>query len=470
MDDLFDRVGEAEGIRITEGMWKSREDKKTVQGIHGTLFYQLDFKREFYPTKREGKMVHGLQRRTRNLSSPDRSAGTTRVHIEKGSVDGNATEFFVSRSLEPLPPADRAAWEQYLERSERIGASDRASMEAELKSDGRASMTPAPFRKAFRMEPRMTAEWFHGQEAAQMVDSVLSYQTPSGGWSKHVEYGSGPRRKGQSYYSENASWQYIATIDNDSTTEQLRFLAAAYSARSEPRYRDAFLRGIDYLFLAQFPNGCWPQVFPLQGGYHDGVTYNDDAIINVMRLLGDVARGQWELVPQDMRSRAAERVAQGLGCIVQSQVTVGGARAVWAQQHHPLTLAPNLCSLVRARGAVRSRERSHRCVSHGAPEPECAGRRSGSRCGRVARQAPHCRVRIRHRSGAPHVGGWRPAMGAALRDRNRSTDLQQSRRGQALRLERSHRPPSRVCVVARSRQRILERYVVWSKDHPRARN
>src|SRR3954464_8937728 len=109
-------------------------------------------------------------------------------------------------------------------------------MEAELKSDGRAKMTPAPFRKAFRMEPRMTAEWFHEQEAAQMADSVLSYQTPSGGWSKHVEYGSGPPRKGQSYYSENASWQYIATIDNDSTTEQLRFLAAAYAARSETRY------------------------------------------------------------------------------------------------------------------------------------------------------------------------------------------------------------------------------------------
>jgi len=34
-----------------------------------------------------------------------------------------------------------------------------------------------------------------------------------------------------------------------------------------------------YLLAAQFPNGGWPQVWPLEGGYHDAITYNDNAVI-----------------------------------------------------------------------------------------------------------------------------------------------------------------------------------------------
>ena len=39
----------------------------------------------------------------------------------------------------------------------------------------------------------------------------------------------------------------------------------------------AVLRGLDYTFAAQFPNGGWPQVWPLEGGYHDAITFNDGA-------------------------------------------------------------------------------------------------------------------------------------------------------------------------------------------------
>lgn len=41
-------------------LWEHRVDKKEVQGIHGTLFFQLEFKREFYPTKRESEMTVGV--------------------------------------------------------------------------------------------------------------------------------------------------------------------------------------------------------------------------------------------------------------------------------------------------------------------------------------------------------------------------------------------------------------------------
>ncbi|MBD2364329.1 MULTISPECIES: hypothetical protein [unclassified Anabaena] len=34
-------------------IWQRRLDKKSVNGIHGTLFYQLKHKKQFYPNKRE---------------------------------------------------------------------------------------------------------------------------------------------------------------------------------------------------------------------------------------------------------------------------------------------------------------------------------------------------------------------------------------------------------------------------------
>ena len=36
-----------------EGVWDRPAKKSKVNGIHGPLFYQLAFKKEFYPTKSE---------------------------------------------------------------------------------------------------------------------------------------------------------------------------------------------------------------------------------------------------------------------------------------------------------------------------------------------------------------------------------------------------------------------------------
>ena len=45
----------------------------------------------------------------------------------------------------------------------------------------------------------------------------------------------------ESFFSETDGWQYIATLDNDSTTEEIRFVAAAFAATSDPRVRAAYL-------------------------------------------------------------------------------------------------------------------------------------------------------------------------------------------------------------------------------------
>ena len=54
-------------------------------------------------------------------------------------------------------------------------------------------------------------------------------------------------------------------------------------------WNNAFRRGLDYLLKAQYPNGGWPQFYPLRNGYWSHITYNDDAMAGVLELLRDVA-------------------------------------------------------------------------------------------------------------------------------------------------------------------------------------
>lgn len=141
------------------------------------------------------------------------------------------------------------------------------------------------------------------------------------------------------------SWHYVGTFDNNATITQLRFLARVGTARGEndgAPYRAAVLRGLDYVFAAQFPNGGFPQVWPLEGGYHDAITYNDNALTNILTVLRDIARGEGDFafVPNAVRRRAAASVQRGIACILACQITANGRRTVWCQQHDALTLAP----------------------------------------------------------------------------------------------------------------------------------
>ncbi len=232
------------------------------------------------------------------------------------------------------------AWMSYIERSRKQRAIDSSAMAAELRSAGKTAMVPAPFARAFEVDGSMNAAWFLTDSARKMAESILSFQAPNGGWSKHVSYAGGPRKPGQSYFSESAEWQWISTIDNSSTTEQMQFLVLADSVRSDERFRAAYLRGLEYLLAAQFPNGCWPQVWPLMGGYHDAATFNDDAITNALITLQRAATGNPPFVPEPLRDSASASVTLGIACVLDAQVKVNGKLTAWGQQHDPLSLQP----------------------------------------------------------------------------------------------------------------------------------
>src|SRR6202042_3525682 len=147
----------------------------------------------------------------------------------------------------------------------------------------------------------------------------------------------------------DASWHYIATLDNDSTWMQIRFLAhvttallAAHRETDAAPLRSAVERGVEYLLAAQYPNGGWPQVWPLEGGYHDAITINDGAMTETLETLERTASGdaEYAFVPAEVRKRAPGVVDKGLARPVAAQIVQKGVRTAWAQQHDALTLVP----------------------------------------------------------------------------------------------------------------------------------
>jgi hypothetical protein len=56
IEDAWKRLSKKQRKRVFAGAWTRPVRKSDAQGIHGTLFYGLDYKKEYYPSKRESDM------------------------------------------------------------------------------------------------------------------------------------------------------------------------------------------------------------------------------------------------------------------------------------------------------------------------------------------------------------------------------------------------------------------------------
>jgi PelA/Pel-15E family pectate lyase len=178
-------------------------------------------------------------------------------------------------------------------------------------------------------------------EALRIADNMLLYQRESGGWPKNIDMAK-PLADSHRAALIKQKKKNDSTIDNGATYTQLSFLARVYTAQRQERHRESFLKGLDYLLKAQYPNGGWPQFYPDLSGYYKHITFNDNAMIGVMKLLRDVAAAKpaYAFVDEVRRASAAKAVEKGIECILKTQVVVNGKRTVWCAQHDEVTLGP----------------------------------------------------------------------------------------------------------------------------------
>ncbi len=186
---------------------------------------------------------------------------------------------------------------------------------------------------------RQDSDWYASAEAMAVADSVIQYQSPQGGWPKSTNLAKPPRTPDD---IPPLGRGRANSLDNEATTLPMAFLARVAHVTGEAKYRDSFLRGVDYLLAAQYPNGGWPQFWPLRDGYYSRITYNDGAMVRAMTILRDVAGGQppYDFVDAPRRGRAADAVARGIDCILKTQIKQDGKLTAWCAQHDEKTLEP----------------------------------------------------------------------------------------------------------------------------------
>jgi PelA/Pel-15E family pectate lyase len=252
-----------------------------------------------------------------------------------------------ARRIAALPADQKSAWEAYLNRSDNQRRRHDETLAAEAKAAGLATPSEPPHGDTFEMDTDDSARPLLTNAAgATLAANLISWQLPCGGWSKAVSYAA-PRPPGSAWTSQSEPHHYAGTLDNRSTTEQLLFLAHRFTASPDEKIKASLERGLDYLLEAQFPNGGWPQNYPLEGSYHDSLTLNDEAMLHAIEVLMAASTGNepWTWLDPERKKQAAAASARGIQALLKLQVFVDGKPTVWAAQYDPLTMQP-----VSARG------------------------------------------------------------------------------------------------------------------------
>lgn len=178
-----------------------------------------------------------------------------------------------------------------------------------------------------------------------IAERMLIYQRHNGGW---------PQPKGDPInYQKILSSSLVntllsekdfldATIDDKATTREINGLVEAFQKTKNPAYIKAAENGIKYLLTAQNQAGGWGQFFPDSSGYHVHITYNDNAMIDVMYVMKNTAEATngFGAVDKSLVPAAQKAVEKGIECILKTQVVQNGKLTAWCAQHNRNTLKP----------------------------------------------------------------------------------------------------------------------------------
>lgn len=178
-----------------------------------------------------------------------------------------------------------------------------------------------------------------------VAERMLIAQRNNGGWSQ-------PNGNPFDYTKELSEPQKTAflkdkavldaTIDDDATTKEIRYLATAYKKTQNAIYKVALEKGLNYLLSAQNNAGGWGQFYPDTSGYHKHITYNDNAMMNVMWIMKYTTEGSnnFDAVEKSIQSKATQALQKGIDCILKTQFVQNGKLTAWCAQHDRNTLLP----------------------------------------------------------------------------------------------------------------------------------
>jgi PelA/Pel-15E family pectate lyase len=136
-------------------------------------------------------------------------------------------------------------------------------------------------------------EYFY-EVAAKTAAALIWGQSTNGGWNYMMDFAGD--RSLKNWYSTigKNGWRleefqhYYGndTYDDDVSSDAARFLLRMYLEKFDPKYKPALDKAIRFMLNSQYPNGGWPQRYPLKydfnkAGHPDYTsfyTFNDDVI------------------------------------------------------------------------------------------------------------------------------------------------------------------------------------------------
>lgn len=192
---------------------------------------------------------------------------------------------------------------------------------------------------------KMPDAWYKTKSALRVLDSILKYQTPWGGWPKNLNFHSGVNKE---TIAEIQKSGIGATFDNGATITEIKFLTKVYAQTRDKRCFTAIEKAFNYILKAQYANGGWPQFYPARKGdgasYSSHITFNDDAMLNVMQFLKDLVNQDtfYASLPFTQMQLKQAKLAfdKGLNCILKTQIKVNQKPTVWCAQHDEVSLKP----------------------------------------------------------------------------------------------------------------------------------
>jgi|GEM_PF-1160653 len=183
--------------------------------------------------------------------------------------------------------------------------------------------------------------------------NAVTWQLDNGGWDKdyttHISRAWNDTEKSKITKGWTTGGKDVGTIDNEGTYSEMRLIAEAYllttDATQKQTFLDSFNKAFAFLQNLQYSSGGFSQVYPLMSTYNDNVTFNDNAMVNVLKLLQDISLARYPFVQGGITNSTTQQLAlsmmeKGVEYILKSQITVGGIKTGWCAQHHPQTYAP----------------------------------------------------------------------------------------------------------------------------------
>ena len=188
------------------------------------------------------------------------------------------------------------------------------------------------------------ATWYASAEAQALADKVLDIQKNNGGWMKNIEVSTMSDSDYNTLKSASSKAEH-SCLDNVATTQEMRFLAKVYQGCKVEKYRESFLKALNMILTAQMKVGGWGQYWPRSGNgsYQDYITFNDDLMTNVLKILRDIYENKGDfadIADETTREKCRAAFDHGLQCIIKCQVDDNGTPAAWCAQHDTIDYLP----------------------------------------------------------------------------------------------------------------------------------